>query len=224
MFVQMFIVWWHAQAHVLSHWVRFVTCWWCVWTHFLSLVWSDTRSHVPTLCPQSCVLDTCLVMCSDKCSDTFDMFWMWFSHLVMWLATNSVTYFCSAWTSACPCGWSHLASSLITCHNHVFHCMFDNAFDCIFDLTAPLPAAPFWNEHSSISAICANVLFVFQLSLGSQRKKALGFENIQSPWCSSFDICITMCRTSFPCGWVQSSCVRWQQQCFLSTYDRTLRW
>lgn len=142
----------------------------------------------------------------------------------MCLAACSVTYLCSAWTSSCPCGWSHLALSLIMCHDHLIRCMFDNIFDYVFDPTAPFGEASFWNERSSISAICANVLFVFQPSLGSRRKKALGFENIQSPWCSSFDICITMCRTSFPCGWVQSSCVRWQQQCFLSTYDLTLRW
>lgn len=154
-------------------------------------------------------------MCCDTFSGMFDMFWFW--TLTYDWASNQ-THFCSLWTST----WPYLIT-FRPISDDVFNCMFDNVFG-ILDPTSRPPMSLFWNEYSSISVIYVNVLFVFPPSLGSLRKKALGFENILSPWCSSFAICITMCRTSFPYGWAQSSCVHWQQLCFLSTYDLTLRW
>lgn len=115
---------------------------------------------------------------------------------------------------------------VITCQGT--HFSLQSMMCCIMLLVSCLRRAwkralPFQSKYSS-ATVSANLVFVSQPSPGSQRKKALGFGNIQSPWCSSFGICITMYLTSFPCGWVQSSCVRWQQQCFPSTSDHTLRW
>lgn len=167
---------------------------------------------------------TCVWSCSDKCSNTHLTCSGLFLTLGRVIGPTFSCLFLLFLNKCLSTRWIPLAQSLIMCYDHMFPCMLDSVFVGRFDPTAPLPAASFWNEHSSISAICANVLFVFQPSLGSRRKKALGFENILSLWCSSFGICITTCRTSFPCGWVQSSFVRWQRQCFLSTSDLTLRW
>lgn len=122
---QVFIVWWHAQmcSVTLSQVCHMLMC----ANTFLSLVWSDIRSHVQTPCLQSSVVDTFSHVFWQVLQHTFGMFWMSFSHLVICLAACSVTYFFSAWTNACPlvdhiwpCLWSRVAM--------LFHCTFDNVF------------------------------------------------------------------------------------------------
>lgn len=172
------------------------------------------------------MLKTRLVQCSDKWTNTHltcsgCIFHTW---SCTWPHVQLLTSLClnkslSTWLILSAPISDQVSCSCVSLH--VWQCIWLHIWPYLFD---PLPAASFWNEHSLISVIHAKVLFVFKPSLGSQRKKALGFESIQSPWCSSFGIYITTCQTSFPCGWVQSSCVHWQQQCFLSTYDLTLKW
>lgn len=149
-FGQVFIVRWCAQTCFVT--LSQLPCWWCAWLHFLLLVCLAIRSHVLTLLRQSCwrhVWSSVLTSEPTPIWRVLDVFFIlghvldhMFSYLLL-----------STWTSPCPHGWSCLLLYLIECHAHVFHCMFDNVFDCIFDPTCLILFLQLLSEMSILQLV-----------------------------------------------------------------------
>lgn len=110
---------------------------------FCYLLYQVMLGHVWTTCLQSCILDMCLVMCSDKCSNTHLTCSGLFLTLGRVIGPTFSCLFLLFLNKCLSTRWIPLAQSLIMCYDHMFPCMLDSVFVGRFDPTAPLPAASF---------------------------------------------------------------------------------